>query len=62
MVCRAVHKVHDEIAASPYPQMPLIWSEFNASYEQRIRRHRRAYMGPWLANTIRQCDGLTGIM
>src|SRR5580704_13745877 len=32
MVCRAVKKVHEEIGASAFPKMPLIWSEFNASY------------------------------
>ena len=31
MVCRAVKKVHDEIKASPQPDLPLIWSEYNAS-------------------------------
>src|ERR1700756_4626966 len=33
MVCRAVKKVHDEIKASKVPNLPLIWSEFNASYK-----------------------------
>ena len=32
MVCRAVRKVHDQIKASPMPQLPLLWTEFNASY------------------------------
>jgi len=32
MVCRAVKKVHDQIRASAKPELPLIWSEFNASY------------------------------
>ncbi len=32
MVCRSVDKVHEQIAASPYPHMPLIFSEYNASY------------------------------
>src|ERR1700729_455096 len=33
MVCRSVKKVHAQIVASPYPKMPLIWSEFNAAYD-----------------------------
>ncbi len=33
MVCRAVKKVHDQIKASALPKLPLIWSEFNASYK-----------------------------
>ncbi len=32
MVCRAVGKVHDQIKSSAMPKLPLIWSEFNASY------------------------------
>jgi xylan 1,4-beta-xylosidase len=58
MVCRAVRKVHDQIKASPLPNLPLIWSEFNASYKNEPEVTDSAYMGPWLANTIRQCDGL----
>ena len=62
MVCRAVKKVHDQIQASAKPQLPLIWSEFNASYKNETEVTDAAYMGPWLANTIRQCDGLVDMM
>jgi xylan 1,4-beta-xylosidase len=62
MVCRAVKKVHDQIAASPYPNTPLIWSEFNASYMNEPAVTDTAFMGPWMADTIRQCDGLTQMM
>jgi xylan 1,4-beta-xylosidase len=62
IVCRAVRKVHDEILASPTPGMPLIWSEFNASYMNEPDVTDAPFMGPWLANTIRQCDGLVDIM
>ncbi|MDE3104640.1 MAG: glycosyl hydrolase family 39 [Acidobacteriota bacterium] len=62
MVCRSVAKVHGEIAASPYPQLPLIFSEYNASYANEPNVTDSTYMGPWLANTIRQCDGLTEAM
>jgi xylan 1,4-beta-xylosidase len=58
MVCRAVQKVHAEIQASPYPQMPLIWSEFNASWSNHTEVTDAPYMGPWLAETVRRCDGL----
>jgi xylan 1,4-beta-xylosidase len=58
MVCRAVQKVHAEIQASPFPQVPLIWSEFNASWSNHTEVTDSAYMGPWLAETVRQCDGL----
>jgi len=62
MVCRAVKKVHDQIASSPYPNTPLIWSEFNASYMNEPAVTDAAFMGPWMADTIRQCDGLTEMM
>jgi xylan 1,4-beta-xylosidase len=57
-VWRAVRKVHEEIRASARPQLPLIWSEFNASYKNEVDVTDAPYMGPWLAETVRQCDGL----
>jgi xylan 1,4-beta-xylosidase len=62
MVCRAVKKVHDQIAASPFPKIPLIWTEYNADYGNDTRVTDSAFMGPWMADTIRQCDGLTEMM
>ncbi len=62
MVYRAVKKVHDEIAASSFPRLPLIFSEYNASYANEPDVTDSTYMGPWMANTIRQCDGLTEAM
>jgi xylan 1,4-beta-xylosidase len=58
MVYRAVKKVHDQIASSPLPHLPLIFSEYGASYSNEPNVTDSPYMGPWLANTIRQCDGL----
>ncbi len=62
MVCRAVKKVHDQIKASAMPDLPLKWSEFNASYSNEPDITDSTYMGPWMADTIRQCDGLADIM
>jgi xylan 1,4-beta-xylosidase len=62
MVCRSVKKVHDQIAASAFPKMPLIWTEYNAAYDNESRVTDSAYIGPFLANTIRECDGLADIM
>src|SRR6266446_6496568 len=62
MVCRAVNKVHEQIKTSLMPNVPLIWSEFNASYKNEPSVTDSIYMGPWLADTIRQCDGLVDIM
>jgi len=57
MVCRAVRKVHTEIQASPFPALPLLWTEFNASWSNHPEVTDAPFMGPWLAETIRQCDG-----
>jgi xylan 1,4-beta-xylosidase len=62
MVCRAVKKVHEQIKASSKPDLPLVWSEFNASYMNEPAVTDSTYMGPWLADTIRQCDGSVDMM
>ena len=62
MVFRAVQKVHREILNSAYPKMPLIFSEYNASYSNEPNVTDSTFIGPWLANTIRLCDGLTDSM
>jgi xylan 1,4-beta-xylosidase len=62
MVCKAVRKVHEEIRASAMPELPLIFSEYNASYANEPDVTDTIFMGPWLASTISQCDGLTEAM
>lgn len=62
MVYLAVKKVHDQIASSPLPHLPLIFSEYGASYSNEPNVTDSPFMGPWLANTIRQCDGLVDNM
>ena len=62
MVCRAVRKVHDQVRESSLPSLPLIWSEYNASYKNETNVTDAVYMAPWLADTIRQCDGLVEMM
>jgi xylan 1,4-beta-xylosidase len=62
MVYRAVRNVHDEVQASPLPNLPIVFSEYNASYLNEPSVTDSAFMGPWLANTIRQCDGLVKMM
>lgn len=63
MVIRAVRKVHEEVEASPMPALPIIFSEFNATYTgTEVDVTDSPYIGPWLANTIRACDGLVDSM
>ncbi|MGH9345277.1 MAG: GH39 family glycosyl hydrolase, partial [Terriglobia bacterium] len=61
MVFSGVKKMHDDIAASARPDLPLIVSEFSAGPVAGGERDS-LYMGPWIANVIRQCDGLAQIM
>ena len=63
MVLRAVQKVHRQVKASPLPALPIIFSEFNATYTgTEVDVTDSPYIGPWLANTIRACDGLVASM
>jgi xylan 1,4-beta-xylosidase len=62
MVVRAVNKVHDEVKASLRPDLPIIFSEYNASYMNEPEVTDSAFMGPWLAYTISHCDGLTDML
>jgi xylan 1,4-beta-xylosidase len=62
MVARAVRKVHDQVSQSAHPDLPIIWSEYNASYKNEVDVTDAPFLGPWLANTIRLCDGLQTMM
>jgi xylan 1,4-beta-xylosidase len=62
MVCRAGRKVRDEVNASPRPGIPIIWSEYGATYFNEAQITDSLFMGPWLADTLRRCDGLSDMM
>jgi xylan 1,4-beta-xylosidase len=62
MVARAAKKVYDQVKTSAAPNTPIIWSEYNATYMNQQEVTDSAFMGPWLANNIRECDGLVSIM
>jgi xylan 1,4-beta-xylosidase len=59
-VCRAVEKVHNEIKQSSTPDIPLFWTEWNVQGMKEARD--TIFVGPGLANTIRQCDGMVNMM
>lgn len=59
-VCRAAEKVHNQIKSSPMPDLPLFISEWNVQGAMGARD--TIFMGPALANTVRQCDGLVNMM
>lgn len=62
LVYQAVQKVRDEVRASSMPNLPIIISEYNVSSNSESDVTDSAFVGPWLANTIRQCDGLVKLM
>jgi len=62
MVARSAKKVYDQVKASAAPNTPIIWSEYNATYMNQQEVTDSAFMGPWMANNIRECDGLTNMM
>ncbi len=59
-VCRAVANVHAQIKASAMPNLPLFWTEWNVQGMNESRD--TTFVGPALANTVRQCDGDVDMM
>jgi xylan 1,4-beta-xylosidase len=59
-VCRAIAKVHGEIKSSSMPTLPLFWTEWNVQGMQESRD--TTFVGPALANTVRECDGMVNIL
>jgi xylan 1,4-beta-xylosidase len=59
-VCRAVEKVKDQIKASPTPDVPFFLTEWNT--QGLLGARDTIFMGPALANTVRECDGMVNMM
>jgi len=62
MVGKAARKVYEQVKASARPDLPIHWTEYNASYKNEVGVTDSAFMGPWLAKNIRVCDGLSSTM
>lgn len=60
--CGPVSKVHRQILDSPYPHMPFILSEFNATALTVPDMLDSVYMGPYLARVIHECAGKVDMM
>src|SRR6202044_921136 len=54
-VCRAIAKVRGQVQASSMPDLPLLWTEWNVQGMDESRD--TTFVGPALANTVRECDG-----
>lgn len=61
-VCRAIKKVHEQIAASKRPKLPLFWTEWSVPSYGDLNARDNVYVGPALAYDIQQCDGLVDMM
>jgi xylan 1,4-beta-xylosidase len=61
-VCRAIKKVHDQIASSARPDLPLMWTEWNVPSFGPLHARDTTYVGASLADDIEQCDGLVNMM
>jgi xylan 1,4-beta-xylosidase len=61
-VCRAIQKVHMQIADSKLPKLPLFWTEWNVPSFGKLHARDTTYVGAALADDIRQCDGLVDMM
>lgn len=61
-VCRAIQKVHSQIAASGQPNLPLFWTEWNVPSYGKLHARDTTYVGAAVADDIRQCDGLVEMM
>ncbi len=59
-VCRAVAKVKNEIKSSSTPDLPFFLTEWNV--QGMLQSRDTIFVGPALANTIRQCDGQVNMM
>lgn len=55
-----VSAVRAQIDASPLPHLPLLWTEWNVTPTKNARQ--TPYVGPALANVIRECDGKVDYM
>ena len=61
-VCRAIAKVHDQIARSSRPKLPFFWTEWSVPSYGDLHARDNVYVGPALAYDIQQCDGLVDML
>ena len=59
-VCLAIAKVRRQMKAAGHPELPLFWTEWNVQGQSQA--HDTTFVGPAVANTIRQCDGQVDMM
>lgn len=62
VTANTIKRVYGIVKASKRPELPIFWSEYNASWMNEVNVTDSPFMGPWLANNIRQCDGFASGM
>jgi xylan 1,4-beta-xylosidase len=62
MVIRSVKKVYEQVKHSALPNVEIHWTEYNATYLNEAQVTDSPFMGPWLAHTIAECDGMVNTM
>jgi xylan 1,4-beta-xylosidase len=60
--CKSVENVHNQIKASPLPNLPLFWTEWNVSGYGDLKAGDTSYGATATAQTIRDCDGLVDLL
>jgi xylan 1,4-beta-xylosidase len=59
-VCRAIEKVKGQITSSAEPDLPFFLTEWNT--QGLLGARDTIFMGPAIANTVRECDGMVNMM
>jgi len=61
-ICRAIEKVHDQIAASAEPKLPLFWTEWNVAGWGERHAGDTSYNATQSSQIIHDCDGRVDLM
>jgi xylan 1,4-beta-xylosidase len=60
--CKAVERVHKQVLSSPFPHLPLFWTEWNVAGWGPLNARDTSYSTAATAQTIRDCDGMLDIL
>lgn len=60
--CPAMRRARKQLTAAGRPDLPLFFTETNATWQIWRPFLTEPFIGTWLANTIRNCDGVVDMM
>ena len=58
VISSEVRRVNEQIAKSPMPHLPLIYTEWSSSYSSRDATHDAYISAAYILNSLKQCSGL----